>query len=284
MEKWPNFFIVGAPKSGTTSLYEYLKQIPDFFFPSIKEPNFFSVNLNQELLLTKPIRKKEKYLLLYKNSKNEKFLGDASPTYLWDPDAAKLISEKTPNAKIIIILRNPVNRSFSHYLFLVSLGTEISDFETSIKNSLSFKNDYRGRIIEGGRYEKQIKNYLEFFNKDQIHFVIFEEFINNTEDSLRDILKFLDINFDLEKINFRKPFNEFSIPRNTLSVVMMRNNILRKLVKNFFPVNYLDHLKKIFDKSAKKPIMEENIKKKLQEIYHDDILYVQKLMGRSLPW
>jgi hypothetical protein len=284
MEKWPNFFIVGAPKSGTTSLYEYLKQIPEFFFPSIKEPNFFSVNLNQELLLTKPIRQKEKYLSLYQNARNEKFLGDASPTYLWDPDAARLISEKSPNAKIIILLRNPVSRAFSHYLFLVSFGAEILDFEAAIKNSLSFKDDYRGRIIEGGRYEKQIKNYLKFFKRDQIHFIIFEEFITNTEDSLRDTLKFLDIDYDLEKINFAKSFNEFSVPRNELSLTIMQNDFLRKLVKNFVPGDYHPHLQKIFDKSAEKPIMKENLKKELRELYRDDISYVEKLLERNLPW
>ena len=119
-EIWPNFFIVGAPRSGTTFLYHYLNQISGIFMCPVKEPNYFAASINPKRKLIKPIRSKEKYLKLFENVENETAIGEASPTYLWDPQAPKLIHEKIPNAKFIFILRNPIERAFSHYLFLLN--------------------------------------------------------------------------------------------------------------------------------------------------------------------
>ena len=110
METWPNFFIVGAPKSGTTSLYEYLKQIPQVYMSPVKEPHYFSKSIVPDNHFLKPIRDKKKYLNLFEGAKNEIAIGEASPTYLADPEAPKLIHELVPNAHIIIILRDPIER------------------------------------------------------------------------------------------------------------------------------------------------------------------------------
>ena len=117
MKNWPNFYIVGAPKAGTTSMYEYLKNVPGIYMSAIKEPNYFSINTvpdNHPVL--KPIRDKMKYLSLFDDVTNEKIIGEASPDYLPDPDAPHLIHQVAPHAHIVIILRDPVERAFSDYL------------------------------------------------------------------------------------------------------------------------------------------------------------------------
>ena len=160
-EVWPNFFIVGAPRSGTTFLHNYLKQIPKVYMCPVKEPNFFAVSINPKLKLTKPIRDKKKYLNLFKNVKNEIAIGDASPTYLWDPKAAKLIHEQIPHAKIIMILRDPISRAFSHYLMGLGIGNETLPFREAMENALKSDNDYSNRIVMAGFYSEQVKKIYE---------------------------------------------------------------------------------------------------------------------------
>jgi len=140
MEHWPNFFIVGAPRAGTSSLWEYLKAHDEIFMSTLKEPNFF----HNVLLKNKPqysISNKKKYLNLFKDVKNEKAIGEASTTYLHDPDSAQLIHAVVPKARIIIILRNPIDRAFSHYSFHVKLGIQQIPFDKVIRKDTSCINE-----------------------------------------------------------------------------------------------------------------------------------------------
>jgi len=116
--RYPNFYIVGAAKAGTSSLYSYLKDIPGIFMSPIKEPNYFSRQILPDNHRLKPIRDENKYLNLFKGAKNETILGEASPSYLVDPGAAELIHYYSPHAFILISLRDPVERLFSHYLMM----------------------------------------------------------------------------------------------------------------------------------------------------------------------
>ena len=108
-DNWPTFFIVGAPRSGTTSLYNYLKTIPEIFMSPVKEPGYFIPNDFRGF-------SEKKYLELFKNVKDEIVIGEASAGYLASQEAAFRIKKEIPNAKIIITLRDPVERTFSDYL------------------------------------------------------------------------------------------------------------------------------------------------------------------------
>ena len=127
MDRWPNFFIVGADKAGSSSLYSYLKEIPEIFMSPIKEPNYFSVKTISQNGLLNTIRDKKKYLALFKNVKDEKIFGEASSSYLADPEAPNLIHQVSPRAKILISLRDPAERIFSHYLMSRRLGKKKSN-------------------------------------------------------------------------------------------------------------------------------------------------------------
>ena len=121
----PSFFIVGAPKAGTTSLYHYLEEHPEVYMSPIKETNFFSSKQMQEQELyydATPIQSKNQYLELFKDVSQEKQVGEASVSYLYYTGVAKKILEFNPKAKIVIMLRNPVERAFSHYLMDKRLG------------------------------------------------------------------------------------------------------------------------------------------------------------------
>lgn len=283
MDKWPNFFIAGTPRAGTTSLYEYLKDIDGIYMSPIKEPNYFSVNISDKILLQKPFRKKNEYLKLFRNVKDEIAIGEGSHSYLWDPQSAKLIHQAIPDAKIILILRDPVERAFSHYLFTVGVGQENGTFSDAIKKALKAKPDFSGAIIEAGLYGKQIDRYLKYFEKEKIKIVISEEFIKNTESIMKEILEFLDVGV-VKTCSFKKIHHEYSVIDNKFIALLIRNRMVRHAAKNFLPRQGGRKLKEFFDKKGIKPELNENDKQFLQEYYHNDVLHLEKILNRKLPW
>lgn len=283
MEIWPNFFIVGAPRSGTTSLYEYLKQVKGIYMSPIKEPNYFSISISEKNKLSKPIRNRKKYLKLFKNLTNEAVIGEASPTYLWDPKAPKLIHDVVPHAKIIMILRDPTERSFSHYLNGLGLGYEILPFIEAMKEALGKKNDYTGRIATASFYYESVLRYFNIFNHNQIKILVFEEFIKDTKKIVKDVLNFLGINEDPPN-SIQKIHNEFTLPRNRISSFLIRNKILRELVRTTLPRENEKGLRSILTKKTEKPTMRTEERKFAENLYYEDIIKLEKILGRKLPW
>lgn len=283
MYKWPNFFIVGAPRAGTTSLYEYLKDIDGIYMSTIKQPNYFSVSVSDKILLQRPFRKKNEYLKLFQDVKDEVAIGEATPSYLWDPQSPKLIHQVIPNAKIIMILRDPVERAFSHYLLTVGFGQETGTFSDAIKKALKAKPDFSGAIIEAGFYGQQITRYLEYFEKKKIKIIIFEEFIKNINSTMKEILEFLEVSAPITD-SFKKIHNQYTVPTNKFTAFLIRNRAVRHIAKNLLPREGGRKLKKFFDKEGNKPELSENDKKFLQELYHDDVLHLEKILNRKLPW
>lgn len=284
-EIWPNFFIVGAIRSGTTSLYEYLKQISSIYMPTIKEPNYFTASIDKKQLFTKPISSEKKYLSLFKNVKNEKAIGDASPTYLWDPKSAKLIYEKIPKAKIVIILRNPIDRAYSHYLMLYGRGVLKTPFEQIISDSKKIPHDdFSGRVINAGFYSEQIKRYFEVFPKNQIKILIFEEFVKNTKESVGNILDFLDID-DEPPDSTNTIYNQFTEPRGGISSSILKNKIIKNVGKQFLPMSVGESMmKNILGKKSIKPKLSEKMYESLENIYRKDIIKVETILDRKVSW
>jgi len=283
MEKWPNFFIVGAPRCGTTFLYHYLKQIPGIYMSPVKEPGYFSVSIDPKLKLTKPIRDKKKYLKLFKGVKDEKAIGEASPSYLWDPKAPKLIHDTVPDAKIIMILRDPVQRSYSHYLLGVGLGYQTLPFGEAVKKALNGLDDYSNRIASTSFYSEQVKRYLDIFKKDQIKIFIFEEFIKDNEKSVKEVLNFLGVSSEIpESVKIVTNIVDVSAGRFTKHLI--RNRVLRSIVRDFIPAEGGPIVRKFFSKKTKKPPLSDEDRKFVEEIYKEDAKNLQLVLGRHLPW
>jgi len=283
LDRWPNFFIVGAPRAGTTTLYEFLRRTPKVFMSSVKEPGYFSVSVNPDLKASKVIRDKNQYLKLFKKVKDEIAIGEATADYLWDPKSAKLIHEVVPKARIIIMLRDPVERAFSHYLLLLSIGSERVSFQAAIKNALEAKPDYSGRIIECGYYYEQVKRYLEIFGVEQVKVVIFEEFIQKVSNNVKGILEFLAVTSEPPK-NVEEAQNVFTMPRTNLVNRVVSNSSLNRIRKKIFPRGLNPTLRKVFTKRTTKPQLSLNDKKILEDTYQKDVLKLQRLLGRTLPW
>lgn len=197
----PNFFILGAAKSGSTSLYCYLKQHPDIFLTAIKEPTFFSEG---HQVIQNPIT----YFELYDQVCTEKILGEASHVYLTNPSTAKVLKALFPNAKFVIILRNPADRAYSLYHHMRRVGLEyINTFEKAIEmeekryNSQRFLKTcpqylYNYLYFRSGLYGEQLQRYFSIFSPEQFHVIKFENFIVDPINHLQLIFQFLNIDAD----------------------------------------------------------------------------------------
>ena len=288
MEIWPNFFIVGAEKSGTTSLYEYLKNIPGIYLSPIKEPNYFTSTFHPERLFCAAIQDKENYLELFSGVKDEVAIGEASPFYLVDPETPNRIHEIIPNAKIIMILRDPLARALSSYYQSLKSGWETKSFFDALKNAYSNKKnggDLTARIlIEGGFYSEQVKRYFDIFGKNQVLVIIFEEFIQDTKNTIFQILDFLEVKTK-KPIKIEKIHNPVSLPKNQLYKNIVENAALKKIALKIFKHGTS---KKIRDRFLIKEIEKPQIKKAesefLKNLYYKDMKKLEKILGRSLPW
>jgi len=288
MERWPNFFIVGASKAGTTSLYEYLRKIPEIYMSPIKEPRYFNSDKFRSYGKGKiaGISDKSKYLQLFKDVKNEKAVGEASPGYLTDPDVPKLIYEVTPGAKILISLRDPVERAFSTYLMRKRNRALETSFNEEIKRE--FQNGVVGSVInvglDTGKYSKSITRYLDTFGKNQVKIIIFEEWVKRAKEIIEEILKFLDLEYKLDEF-VEEIYNPYLIFRSLTVQQLRHNEKLKPIIQNLTTTSVRSFLRKKFlTKKTTKPEMNKEDRDFLVEFYKDDVKKVETILGRKLVW
>lgn len=281
---WPNFFIVGATRCGTSSLYEYLNKTSGIFMSEIKEPAFFSNSITRR----KPVDNENDYLKLFENSKIEQPIGEASTRYFIDPKSPLLIKDKIPHAKIIILLRDPVERAFSSYLYYLRRENSQS-FHDVMKKSMEtdLSEDYLlCLVIKGGLYYEPIKKYIDVFGADSVKILFYEEFFSDIQTHFKDLLKFLEIESELpDTIN--KIYNEYKKPKNKISKLILTLDDL--VWKTGFKsiLTFLPDRKDLENKhleSGEKPQMSENEKLELIKFYANDVKNLQVLLGRNLPW
>lgn len=208
----PNFFIVGAPRCGTTSMYEYLRQHPDVYMSPSKELHFFGTDIRYPQA-ARMVRDRQEYLAMFQGATNEKRIGEASPLYLYSKTAARELKSFAPDALLIIMLRNPVDMMYSnfverrYYANYLPGQEDIRDFEEALRAEGARK---RGdRIPKGApsfppgafylyyrdlaRYSEQIERYLALFAREQLHFVIFDDLRRDALKVFKDVCQFLGV-------------------------------------------------------------------------------------------
>lgn len=193
----PDFMIIGAAKSGTTSLFQYLAQHPQIIEPSIKEIKYFSMNA--------AIKGLKHYLTYFplKKIKENKLTFEATPTYLFLPKVPDQIARLYPNMKFIAILRDPVKRAFSHwnsrnddsFTEHRSLMHDNRSFEEAVWAELNNKDRVPppSQYLAKGEYSTQIKNWYRHFPKENILLLDFDDLKNNVKSLLKEVTTFLEI-------------------------------------------------------------------------------------------
>lgn len=201
-EKAPNFFIVGAPKCGTTAMFEYLRVHPDVFMPDFKEPHYFGRDL--AFRRHPRVTRLEDYLALFSPAENESLRGEASVWYLYSETAAREIKEFCPSAKIIIMLRNPVEMMRSLHSHLLYYGAEnITDFVAALdaearrRFGLDMPDgaDLDEQLLyrDLANYAPRVERYLKVFGRDRVHIVLYDDLRSEPIATYQKTLRFLDI-------------------------------------------------------------------------------------------
>ena len=297
----PDFFIVGAAKSATTSLFAYLKQHPDIFLPERKEMYYMAFDgLSPRFKLTDGTLHpevgctREEYLETYNNSPEGSILGDVSTWYLYFYEAVikniiTFYGKEARKAKIIIVLRNPIERAWSHFGMHQRAGMINIPFPEAISSD-SFKNQLKDGYypsydyIGFGMYWRQVKAYIDFF--DDVKVLLLEDLRENAEAKTNEILRFLGLEPRVH-LNTAKRLNVSGTPKSSLAVMIghlvYKRNVLKKIIKPLLSRDLRYKLKMgvsrfLFKKNPLKP----EHRQLLIDIYRDDILRLQKLLDRGL--
>lgn len=296
MAPTPNFFLIGAAKSGTTSLYHYLRSHPDIFLPGYQEPRYYAYEGEQSQDFDGPdstklirgiVRTETEYRDLFSGVDGESGIGDVSPAYLYSPVAASRILEAHPNARIIAILRNPVERAYSHFVDNLGKGWEPCDnFVTVLDEELRGKRSDWWRkwdYIGHGYYHPQLQRYFHVFPSDQIRVYLFEDLKEDTTALVRDILTFLNVdpNFNPET---NRRHNPSGLPRyELLRDLLGTRNPVRTTLKWLLPTDVRERIRRTFtDMNRHKPELPDEARQTLREIYRDDIYKLENLIGQDL--
>ncbi|MCP5451463.1 MAG: sulfotransferase [Gammaproteobacteria bacterium] len=279
----PNFFLLGAGRSGSTYLYYLLKQHPDIFMTEPKEPTFFC---EQYQVIKDPID----YFRLYDSATNEIIRGEASHAYLSNPTTARVLRALFPESKFVVILRNPVDRAYSLYHWMRRHGYEpCGTFESALKveeyryNSSAFKHNcphyfYNSLYFKSGLYGEQLQRYFELFPKQQFYIVKYEGFINNPNNYLRHIFQFLGVSQ-----NFCP---EFNVDRNegtkTSRFPGIHYYIYSKLRRHKLIRKISMALLKVVNKAEIKPLSLET-RRSLMDSYSSDLQLLFDMTGIVFP-
>jgi hypothetical protein len=318
-DRLPDFLIIGAAKSATTSLHVYLNQHPEIFMSRLKEPNFFAFDgslpryrgpdydgwnglaaSRQRLEVAKyrlSVTKMGDYVKLFSGADEEQTVGESSVLYMYAPRAAERIKRCIPEIKLVAILRHPVDRAYSKFLQFRKDGCEpIADFcealeaeEERVRQGWSPTWFYKRR----GLYGEQLERYFKSFDRGQIRVYLYDRFCSAPLEVMRDIFRFLSVDEtftpDVSR-RFNRTEGPLIVPRSKfLHRRYSRNERLKAAARRLLSRRQFDRLKDLLvglntrEKGwMKYPPLSESVRMRLIEEFRPDILKLQDLIGLDL--
>lgn len=292
----PNFLIVGAAKCGTSTLYYHLRSHPQIFMSSIKEPHFFAcqnVDSNYRGIGDdrRPfIRTLDEFEALFNDVTNEIAIGEASTDTLssWQT-SIPVVKSLLGDPRIIILLRNPVERAYSAYFHLVRENREYLSFEDALAAEEERIRDNWHSIwhyANRGLYYEMVKPFMDEFSNVKV--ILTEDFHKNPQSILTQTCEFLCVDSNHQPANINIRYNTSGIPRShTINHLFVMKNPLQKFVRNIGHrlmteegwVTFRDSLRA---RLMYKPKMKQETREKLKNFYRDDIIRLQDLLHRDL--
>ena len=290
----PNFLVVGAAKSGTTSLFNYLTQHSDIYIPEVKECRFFSQlpknykGLGAEFFPNSGITDERVYFNLF-SEHEDKVCGDISNDYLYYYEKSiKNIKKYLGNEiKIVIVLRNPIDREYSNYMHHIRDGWENISFEQALDDENRRIEENWGwsyHYVKTGMYYYQVKAYLDNFRHAKIY--LFEE-LKSKDILLKNLYAFLEVRFNKE-LKDNKEYNVSGYPRNKLiHNLLNKDNAIKKIIKpvvnSILPKGSIQKVvSNIQNKNLKKVSMKNDTRERLKNVFEDDIKKLSNLIEMDL--
>jgi len=297
----PDFFIVGAPKCGTTAMQDYLGQHPDIFMPEAKPPLFRGKELHffgSDLKANRKMLTKEEYFSYFREAKYEKRVGEATVWYLYSKRAAYEIKAFDPSSKIIIMLRNPVEMLYSYHSQLVYNGDEhIEDLRAALDAELDRKRGLLGPrqglipierfyYREVVRYPEQVKRYFDVFGRENVHIIIFDDFITDKNRVYRETLRFLDVDEDFgpsfKVINPNKEVRSRFLRDLLRSPPQVAQSVAKFLIPTKWHQGFIEVLSRYNTKYKSHETINSELRKQLQAEFASEVEELSELMGRDL--
>ncbi len=284
----PNFLFLGPPKSASTYLYGILREHPEVDMGCAKELNYFST-LSDGYPKWGP-KDDAHYLSHYSNDKPFRVRGETATWYLYAPNAAALIRERLPNAKLMVCLRHPVDRAFSMYQFkrggMMPPIERLPTFEQAIAAE---PERIAGKLwdfayLDVGRYARQIERYLERFPREQVHITLYDDLRADEAGFVRKVLQFLEIDSTFtppkkEKANASKPIRSTAVKD-----FLLGTNPVKSALKAIVPTGLRRGIKSRAEalNQTGGPVLTTEFRGELTHRLRDDILRLQDLIHRDL--
>jgi hypothetical protein len=316
----PNFFVIGAPRSGTTSMYEYLDAHPDVYMSTTKEPDFFADPLWDEVhpLDGDPVERSirddaatnddlraglDSYEELFARASNQARIGEASAIYLGHPTAAWHLRSYFPDAKFIVILRNPAERAFSHSVHAKRVYADHGVTSPWGAEGRSVDEEFTRAVdvacregmpqvtvsepeiwVRAGYYHAHLTRWFELFDRDRFALFLFEELSSDARAVVQQVYGHLGIDDGFE-LPTTEAFNASVVPKNQrlFSAFTTTNPLMRK-ARDLAPPKLHAFAVRTRNKylGSGKPPVEDDLGLKLASIYREDTERLQDLIGRDL--
>lgn len=296
MSRLPDFFIVGAPKCGTTALYHYLAEHPGIFMPDFKEPHYFAKDFSSPYY----VRTEAAYRALFADASAQHKVGEASVWYLFSEVAAERIQASVPQARLIVMLRRPVDLFVSlHNQLRVSLYEDEADPE----RAWHLQEPRRGgaripdlceetRFLEydaACRLGAQLERLLGFFPRSSVHLILFDDLAATPQAVYEDALRFLAVPSDgrqhFPRVNEAHQSRSTGLEtlRRKVDRVLVTTPALAGLLRRLAPLRPLSRaLRRLNEQKVEKPVLTETFRRQLTEHFRDDVEILERLLERDL--
>ncbi len=285
----PNFIVIGAGRSGTTSLHHYLGQHPEIYVSPLKELRYFAfdgVEPDPGPTPFYPIRTMEEYLAQFAGVTGEKAIGESSPAYLWSPVAAERIHQAIPQVRILAILRNPTERLYSTYLARVRYGRESRPLRECW-------NADRGAALSRSRvdyfslgcYHTNLKRYARRFDRSQMQIHLYEDLCEDPHALLRRVFRFLEVDQEFSP-DIRVRHNPSGVPRHRLTERLTDTSRVSRAIRAALPATLWKRVHRwgmgIKRDNLARPALSPTLHAEIVDAYRDEVLGLQEWLGRDL--
>jgi hypothetical protein len=270
----PDFVIIGAPKSGTSSMYSYLREHPDTFLPREKEVRFFTERYD---------RGASWYREQFAEAGDAKAVGEATPMYLGDPSVAPRMAALLPEARLVAMLRDPVDRAYSHFWHRRLRVGETRDFDEAVASEAADPSSVPFPAIaylELGRYVRQLERLTTYYDRAQVHVIIFEEMNGAPRETFAELCRFLSIDDSYVPPNLGVAYNTSHATRSErFRIFMLKHGIDRRFPELAQRINQLNKQKVDY------PPLSDRQRREVGALFTDDNAALARWLGRDqLPW
>ncbi len=302
-----NFFLIGAPKSGTSLIHDRMSRHPQVYLSPLKEPNHFASDIDaaqfspafranhpddlETYFARRPLTRRQvgfvtdpgQYAALFADSLPEhKVIGECSTSYLWSAEAADAIGEKYPEARILAVLRNPVDRLFSHWLMARKYGFTRAPLLEAVQKDLAHESPGWGRselFVEAGRYAVQLERWLRVYPAGQVKVLLHEDL--GSEATWKGLAEWLGLDGEIPESGTER-VNPAGLPRWEGVNRWLTSSGLKGRMAEWMPASMKASLRSKWYSSEDMPRLQPDERRILFRHFEQDVALLEQLLGRDL--